>query len=238
MVTGSFIDVSMPDGDAMPAYVVRASGDGIRSGLVLLQEIFGVNANMRRTAEAFASQGYDVIVPDLFWRQEPRVELDPASEEDRARATKLMGGLDQQRAVDDALAAATQLKQAGDGSGQVAAIGYCLGGKLAFLLATRPGIAAAISYYGVAIQGSLDQADRLIAPLLIHIAQEDALCPPDAQAAIHAALDGRTDVRVLDHPGVGHAFARLDGAGFDPTATERANAATAAFLREHLVGAA
>lgn len=233
-MTNEFVDVPMPDGEQMPAYVVRADGDDVRSGLVLLQEIFGVNANMRKTAEAFASQGFDVIVPDLFWRQERRVELDPSSEADRARATALMQGLDQKLAVEDAMAAAGYLKTLPDSAGDVGAVGYCLGGKLAFLLATKGDIAVAVSYYGVAIQSSLDRSDDLVAPLLLHIAKDDSLCPPEAQAAIHAALDDRANVAIIDHPGVGHAFARIGGGGYDRQAAERADAATLDALRGNL----
>lgn len=233
-MAGSFEEVTLSDGGRMAAYVVSAASGQARVGLILLQEIFGINANMRSTADMFAGWGYDVIVPDLFWRQEPRVELNPSSATDRERATELMKGMDQPQAVEDAMAAGRHLSQASRGIDKIGAVGYCLGGKLAFLLATRPGIDAAISYYGVAIQASLDQTDKVSAPLLLHIAQEDALCPLDAQAAIHLALDGRPNVEILDHPGVGHAFARHGGSGFDQRAADRANSATRAFLGRRL----
>lgn len=231
-MTGSYIEIAVSDGRRMPAYHVEGRGTEPRPGLVVLQEIFGVNANMRQTAEAFADLGYDVIVPDLFWRQEPRVELDPAT--DYPRAMTLMQGMDQKLAIEDALAAADFLRKSSSSNGKVGATGYCLGGQLAFLLAMREEIGAAVSYYGVAIHALLDRSDELRAPLLLHIGVEDALCPPEAQAAIHKALAGRSGVEIIDHPGVGHAFARRGGDAFDKEAAERADQATAAFLSRHL----
>jgi carboxymethylenebutenolidase len=233
-MTGSYMEIPMADGGRMPAYFVDGSGIGSHAGLVVLQEIFGVNASMRQAAEAFATLGYRVIVPDLFWRQQARIELDPASATDRERATALMKDLDQARAVDDALAAAAILRKSVKGPVKIGAVGYCLGGKLAFLIATRSGISAAVSYYGVAIEAVLNRADELDAPMLLHLAMEDALCPAKSQAAIHSALDSRPGVEIIDHPGVGHAFARRGGAAFNPEAANKADAATAAFFSRHL----
>ncbi len=230
---GSFVKVPIGAGGTMPAYYVRGSGETPLPGIVLLQEIFGINANMRETAETFAQLGYDVVVPDLFWRQEARVDLDPSSEQDRERATSLMKGLDVKLAIKDSLAAAAYLRALG-GDPKIGAVGYCLGGKLAYLLAMDCGIDATVSYYGVAIQGALDQADDLRAPLLLHIAESDHLCPAEAQAAIHRSFDNNETVRILDHPGVGHGFARRGYPSFDPEAAGRADRATAEFLTEHL----
>lgn len=218
----------------MPAYLVESPGHDRGSGIIVLQEIFGVNANMRQTADAFAMLGYDVIVPDLFWRQQPRVELDPSSDADRERAMELKAGLDEECAVKDALAAVTHLHLSGHTSGRTGAVGYCLGGKLAYLLATRAELSAAVSYYGVGIHGALDRAAKLRAPLLLHIATDDTLCPPAAQGAIHEALGPRANVEIIDHAAVGHAFARRDSVTFRREAAERADSATAAFLARHL----
>lgn len=233
-MSARYTKISSPSGDEIPAYVVRAGHDRPRAGIVLLQEIFGINANMRSTADSFAALGYDVVVPDLFWRQEPGVDLDPATPADRDKATGLMKDLDQSLAVKDSLAAAAYVTTLPHASGKVGTVGYCLGGKLAYLLAAADGIEAAVSYYGVAIQASLERAAALRAPLLVHIAVEDHLCPPEAQRAIHDALADRENVTIVDHPGVGHAFARRGGAAFDAKAAERANAATAEFLETHL----
>ncbi len=206
------------------------------ASVVVLQEIFGVNANMRTVADELAAAGFTAIVPDLFWRQQPGVELDPAT--DRERATELMKGLDPDLAVQDALLAAVYVRALDGANGKVGAVGYCLGGKLAYLLSMKAGIDAAASYYGVGIQGALDQMGAVRSPLLLHIAQEDQLCPPDAQAAIEQAAGAHSDrVTVMRYPGVGHAFARHGSPVFDPQSADRADAATKELLRAHLVGA-
>ena len=233
-MSSSRIEVKLPSGERMPAYLALPDGRGARAGVVLLQEIFGINANMRAIADDYAARGMAAIVPDLFWRQEPGVDLDPSSAADRDRATALMKGLDQPRAAEDALAAAEHLRSMDGGPTRVGAVGYCLGGKLAFLMATRPGVDAAVSYYGVAIQASLDKASQLRTPLLLHIAMEDHLCPPEAQETIKDALTPIANVTIMEYPGVGHAFARRGGQSYDAASAERADAATAAFFRAHL----
>lgn len=233
-MTASWIDLDLSSGDRMPCYLALPSGRAPVAGVVLLQEIFGINANMRAIADDYAARGYASIAPDLFWRQENRIELDPSSAADRDRATELMKGLDQSRAVVDALEAASYLKGLQGGPRKVGAVGYCLGGKLSFLMATYPEVDAAVSYYGVAIHASLNAAADLRAPLLLHIALEDHLCPPEAQARIKDALASRPGVTIREYPGVGHAFARRGGQAFDAVSAELADGTTAGFLREHL----
>lgn len=219
--------------DAYLAKPVRPNGVGV----VVLQEIFGVNANMRLVADALADAGFTAIVPDLFWRQQPGVELNPAT--DRERATELMKGLDQGLAVQDALRAANYVRTLDGANGKVGAVGYCLGGKLAYLLSMEAGIDAAASYYGVGIQGALDRMGAVRHPLLLHIAEQDPLCPPEAQAAIEQAATAHSKhVKVMRYPGVGHAFARRGSPVFDPPSAERADTATIEHLRAHLLGAA
>lgn len=234
----SIIDIPLNSGETMPAYLARPADDNPRGGIVLLQEIFGINANMRAIADDYASRGYMAIAPDLFWRQEKGVELDPAKAEDRDRATELMKGMDQNLAVDDALASAAYLREMASDDLNVGAVGYCLGGKLAFMLSTKDGIDAAVSYYGVAIQSVLDKAPEIKAPLLLHIAMDDHLCPPEAQQAIHDALGHCQNVTIIDYPGVGHAFARKGGASFDQAAAQKADAATTEFFDSELSAAA
>ena len=233
-MSSSRIEIDLSSGERMPAYLALPDGGDVRTGVVMLQEIFGINANMRAIADDYAARGMAAIVPDLFWRQEPGVDLDPSSAADRDRATELMKGLDQPQAVEDALAAAKHLRTMPGGPAKVGAVGYCLGGKLAFLMATRPGVDAAVSYYGVAIQASLDKAPELRAPVLLHIAMEDHLCPPEAQAAIKDALAPISNVTIMEYPGVGHAFARRGGQAYDAASAERADGAAAEFLRAHL----
>jgi carboxymethylenebutenolidase len=223
-------------GSSFGAYLAGSNRPNGAS-VVVLQEIFGVNANMRSVAEGLATAGFTAIVPDLFWRQQPGVELNPAT--DRERATELMKGLDQDLAVMDALLAAHYVRTLNGGNGKVGAVGYCLGGKLAYLLSMEAGIDAAASYYGVAIQGALDRMGAVRCPLVLHIAEEDQLCPPEAQAAIEQAAAQHSDrVKVMRYAGVGHAFARRGSPVFDQQAAERADNATKELLRANLVGAA
>jgi carboxymethylenebutenolidase len=234
-MAASMVSLRTDAGSLFGAYLAKPDRPN-DAGVVILQEIFGVNANMRSVADAWASAGFTAIVPDLFWRQQPGVELDPAT--DRERATELMRGLDSDLAVQDALLAADYVRSLPAANGKVGAVGYCLGGKLAYLLSMQAGIDAAASYYGVALQGALDRIDAVRAPLLLHIAEEDSLCPPEAQAAIEqAAAQHRDRITVIRYPRVGHAFARRGGPTFDRAAAERADAATTQLLRTNLVDA-
>ena len=234
MTTSRDVELKSKDGGTFSAYLTvpdKPNGGAV----VVLQEIFGLNANIRRVVDRLAKDGYIAIAPDLFWRQEPGVQLDPSSEADRLRATALLKGLDQPLAVEDALAAADHVRQLAGATGKVGAVGYCLGGKLAYLLAMRPGIDASVSYYGVAIQAALDQIGKVRCKLLLHIAEQDHLCPGEAQAAIAAAAAPHADlISVMNYPGVGHAFARQGGATFDALSAERADKATLALLRTQL----
>jgi carboxymethylenebutenolidase len=234
MATSNDVELKSKDGGTFSAYL--AVPDKPNGGaVVVLQEIFGINANIRRVADSLANDGYIAIAPDLFWRQEPDVQLDPSNEADRQRATVLLKGLDQPLAVEDALVAADHVRQLRGTTGKVGTVGYCLGGKLAYLMAMRPGINAAVSYYGVAIQAALDQIGNVQGKLLLHIAEQDHLCPAEAQADIAAAAAPHADrISIMTYPGVGHAFARQGGATFNAASAERADKATLALLRAQL----
>lgn len=224
------IFIVTPSGERVPAYLARSSLAVPRGAIVLLQEIFGVNSNIRSIADDYAANGYDVVAPDLFWRQEPGVMLDPADPRARERATALMKGLDESLAIEDAIAASQHVRTLTMPQSKVGVVGYCLGGKLAYLLATREEIDAAVSYYGVGIHGALDQASTVKCPLLLHVAQQDSLCAPQAQQAIQEALGTNEHVTIVSHPGVGHAFARRGSESHDAEAAARADGASAIFL--------
>ena len=230
-MTSSTIALPTNDG-ACPAYLAmpeRANG----AAVVVLQEIFGVNANIRAIADDHAAHGYLAIAPDLFWRQRPGVDLDPSDPASRDTAMTLMQDLDQSLAVADAETAARYVRaRAG---GKVGAVGYCLGGKLAYFLAMTGAIEAAVSYYGTGIHAALDRADAVACPLLLHVAQEDNLCPPEAQAALRERFEPMGDrVTIEEYAGVGHAFARRGAPTCDTACADRADAETAAFFARHL----
>ena len=234
-MTSRSVTLTSKDNRKFGAYL--AVPDKPKGGaVVVLQEIFGITANLRGVVDDLAKAGYIAIAPDLFWRQAAGLELDPGSAADTERAMGLLKGLDYGLAIEDALVAANYAKQLPGANGKLGAVGYCLGGRLAYHLAMKPGINAAVSYYGVGIHSALDQAANVKCKLLLHVAEADQLCPPEAQAAIAKAMVPYADkISIVSYPGVGHAFARR---GFGPTfnaeAAKRADAATLALLETEL----
>ncbi len=228
------IEVELPSGEKMPAYFAKGQGTEPSPSVVILQEIFGVNANIRAIADDYAERNFNAVAPDLYWRQQAGVQLSAKKPEEVKQAMDLMKGMDQELAAQDAVAAGNFARQLEGANGKLGAVGYCIGGKIAYLLATKPGVDAAVSYYGIAIYGALDKASEIKCPLLLHIPEEDHLCPPEAQAKIKQALASRSGVRIMTYPGVDHAFARQGGDAFNAEATKRADAGTAALFADAL----
>jgi len=221
------------DGGEFDGYLaLPASGYG--PGIVVLQEIFGVNDHMRSIADWYAAHGFVALCPDLFWRMERGVEL---TEKDRSKAFELYQKLDEAKAVEDAAAALEFLRKHSACSGRVGAVGFCLGGNLAYLLSVRFKPDCAVGYYGVSIEKSLDEAKNLSAPLLLHIAGRDQFCPPEAQAQIHSTLGSNPLATIYDYAGAGHAFARPSGEHHDAAAAELANLRSLEFFVSNLAGA-
>jgi carboxymethylenebutenolidase len=224
------------DGHQFEGYLaLPPSGHG--PGIVLLQEIFGVNEVMRDLANWYAARGFTVICPDLFWRQQPGIQLTDKTQEEWNRAFELYRGLDEAKAVEDAAAAMAYLRQHPACNGKVGAVGFCLGGKLAYLIAVRFKPDASVGYYGVGIESALDEAANLHCPLMLHIAREDKFCPPAAQAQIHAALDANPLITIHDYAGRDHAFARIGGEHYDAHDAELANLRSLEFFVRNLRGA-
>src|SRR4051812_45043085 len=193
------------DGGEFSAYVATpASGHG--PGLVVMQEIFGVNQIMRDVCDWYAAHGFIAICPDLFWRQERGVDMTDKTEAEWQKAFALYQGLDEAKAVEDSAAAVEFLRQHAACSGRVGAVGFCLGGKLAWLLTARFKPDCVVGYYGVGIEKALTEAGNLSAPLMLHVAGKDRFCPPEAQQQIHAALDANPLVTICDYPEQDHAF--------------------------------
>jgi carboxymethylenebutenolidase len=222
-------------GEEFEGYLaVPASGKG--PGIVLLQEIFGVNEFMRSVADDYAAKGFTVLCPDLFWRQEPGIQLTDKTDAEWARAFELYKGLDEAKAVEDAAAAMNYLRAHPACTSKVGATGYCLGGKLAYLIGVRFHPDCSVGYYGVGIENALDEAAQLTTPLMLHIASEDQFCSKEAQAKIHAALDGNPLITIHDYAGQDHAFARAGGAHYNAEAAALANQRTLDYLKAHLDG--
>jgi carboxymethylenebutenolidase len=230
---GETLTISTPDGQ-FQALVRRPQAPGPRAAVVVIQEIFGVNHTMRQVADALAGIGYIAVVPDLFWRFEPGIELDDRKPDDLARAFDLFPKFDVDKGVDDIAATLAATRGLADCNGKVGAVGYCLGGLLAFLTATRTDADASVSYYGVNIDKFTGEAAKLAHPLLLHIAGADQFVPPQAQEKIVADLKNHPQITIERYPGRDHAFAREGGDGFHQADAGLANERTAAFFKTHL----
>jgi carboxymethylenebutenolidase len=205
-----------------------------RAAIVVIQEIFGVNAGIRRKCDTLAEAGYLAIAPDLFWRFAPGVELDPDIAPEMSRALELMGQLDQDAAIADIEATIRAARAALPDGGKVGVVGYCLGGRLAFMTAARTDVDASVGYYGVGIDGLLGEKHAIARPVLLHVPEEDHFVDKAAQARMHAGLDDHRKVTLHDYPGEDHGFATEFGARRSNEAATLADTRTADFFAEHL----
>ncbi|WP_375427614.1 dienelactone hydrolase family protein [uncultured Sphingomonas sp.] len=229
----TMIDIDTLDGAAgFDAYLAQP-GEVPRAAVIVIQEIFGVNEGIRRKCDALARAGYLALAPDLFWRIEPAVQLDPDIEPDLQRAFGLMNRFDQDRGVADIEATIRAARARVDG-GKVGVVGYCLGGRLAYMTAARTDVDATVGYYGVGLDGLLDEKHAIANPFLLHMAGEDHLVAKDAQAAIHAGLDDHPRVTIHDYPGEDHGFAAEMGKRRSETAARLADQRTIDFFARHL----
>src|SRR5437867_5357649 len=190
-------------------FALPAAGYG--PGIVVLQEIFGVNEYLRRVCDWYAAHGFVALCPDLFWRQEPGIQLTDQTEAEWQKAFALYQGLDEAKAVGDSAAAVDFLRKLPACSGRVGALGFCLGGNLAWLLSARFKPDCAVGYYGVSIEKTLNEAKNLGSPLMLHIAGKDQYCPPEAQKQIHKVLVANPLVTLHDYPDQDHGFGRSGG---------------------------
>ena len=227
------VRISTLESDAsFSAYSARPSGEP-RAAIVVIQEIFGVNIGIRRKCDRLAEDGYLAIAPDLFWRLEPGVELDPDIEPEFKRALELLGRCEQDLAVRDIEATIRHVRNV-MGVEKVGAVGFCLGGRLAFMVAARTDVDASVGYYPVGIPELLREKHAIARPLMLHLAGADHFVPPQAQAAIHEGLDDHLKVALHDYPGLDHGFATELGTRRNEQGARLADSRTAAFFDEHL----
>jgi len=231
-MAGEDITIHGPDG-SFGAYLAKPSA-GSGSGIVVIQEIFGVNKVIRDIADSFAARGYFALAPDLFWRIEPGVQLTDKSDDEWQRAFGLMTKFDPDFGAKDMQASISHVRWLDGCTGKVGAVGYCLGGLLAYLTAARTDIDASVGYYGVNIDQKLDEAKNIKKPLMLHIAEKDQFCPADAQTKIKDALKGNPNVTIHSYPEMDHAFARVGGQHYDKKSAELANQRTAEFFKKNL----
>ena len=195
------------DGSAsFPAYVARPQGEP-RGAIIVVQEIFGVNAGIRQKADGWAAQGYLAVAPDVFWRSQEGAELDADVPELFQQGLGLMMKHDFDLGIQDIEAAIHWIRRE-QGVTKVGLVGYCMGGKIAYIASTRTDIDASVGYYGVGIDQMLGEAKAIAKPLLLHVPTADHFVGADAQAAMHAGLDGNSHVTIHDYPGLDHGFCR------------------------------
>ena len=218
--------------EAFPAWVERPAGP-IKAAVIVIPEIFGVNEGIRRKCAYWAGQGYLAVAPDIFWRFAPGVELDPDVPEQLQQAFGYFQQYDADGGVKDIEAAIHHLRRS-EGCAKVGLVGFCLGGRLAFMAAARTDISASVGYYGVMIDQMLNESHAIAHPLMLHIPTADHFVGPDAQAAIHAGLDGHPKVALHDYAGLDHGFAAEMGARRDEAGATLADQRTREFFTQHL----
>jgi carboxymethylenebutenolidase len=213
-------------------YLARPAGKP-RAAIVVIQEIFGVNAGIRRKCDRLAAEGYLALAPDLFCRLEPNVELDPDIGEELQKAFGLMGQFDQEEGVRD-IEATIRYARNSEGCAKVGVVGYCLGGRLAFMAAARTDTDASVGYYAVGIDNLLREKHAIANPLMLHIAGADHFVTPDVQKAMHEELDDHPKVTLCDYPGLDHGFATEIGQRRNEAGATLADKRTAEFFAQHL----
>ena len=235
-VSTKWIDI--PAGkESFGAYLALPQG-GKGPGIVIIQEIFGVNGHIRDVVEQYALDGYVAIAPDIFWRTAPRVELDYVGA-DRDRGIELMKKTDMNLVVEDIAATADTLRKLPECAGKVAAIGYCLGGRLAYLAAASGSVGprsidAAVSYYGGGIHTQLDLAAKIKQPMLFHYGELDHGIPLDAVGQVKERFAGRDNAEFHIYPGADHGFNCSVRASYNQNAAALAHGRTLTFLAQHL----
>jgi carboxymethylenebutenolidase len=227
-----YIKVGTADGN-FQAYLARPRAVSAPA-VIVLQEIFGVNADIRKTCDELAALGFLAIAPDLFWRSKPGLDLNSWSDADWSEGLKIYDNYNIDTGILDVAKVIETARNLSGSTGKVAVMGFCLGGLMSFLTAARCKCDAAVEYYGGKTEQYLDEAHSVGAPLMIHLGEEDEFISKDAQKAIKAAFSENPNVSIFSYPGCSHAFARHTGTHYDAAAAREANTRTAAFLTRFL----
>ena len=232
--TSRTITIDTLDGKGRFDTYVAEPASTPRAAIVVIQEIFGVNAGIRSKCDRLAADGYLALAPDLFWQIAPGVELDPDVPDQMQRALDLMGQFDQDAGIRDIEATIRTARGMLAEGGKVGVVGYCLGGRLAFMTAARTDVDASVGYYGVGIDGLVGEAHAIAHPVLLHIPQEDHFVDKETQARMHAGLDDHAKVTLFDYPGEDHGFATEFGQRRSDESAQLADQRTASFFAAHL----
>lgn len=217
----------------MPVLKVSPNATDKSGVIIVIQEIFGINDSLKETCAQYASMGYTVLCPDLFHRFEHGINLVDSNPDDMKKAFQYFNDFNIHTGIQDISAVITYAKEYFSNS-KIGAVGYCLGGFLAYLTACETDIDATVSYYGVNIQSHLSKAPQIKKPLLLHIAANDEFVPPEAQEAILQYFRDIDLVTCCKYNDVQHAFARVDGIHYDAPTAELANSETEAFFIQNL----
>lgn len=229
------ITIQSLEGKSFGAYcAMPSSGQG--PGIVVIQEIFGVNAGMRELCDDFAKKGYIAVCPDLFWRQEPGIQLTDKTPTEWDHAFELYKGFDVEAGVRDLLSTLAHVRRMPGCSGKVGAVGYCLGGKLAFLVATRSDAEAIVSYYGVELDKYLGEVPDIRMPTILHIAALDKFVPEPVRQKILKAIAKNPAINAYVYEGVDHAFSRPHGQNYNAEAAKLAAERTDRLFADYLKG--
>jgi carboxymethylenebutenolidase len=226
--------ITAPDGGTFSGHVTLPPS-GVGPGILLIQEIGGVNAYMEAVADRLADAGYVVLAPDAFWRVQPDFKVDVFTPETLQRCMGVAGRFDQEQGLADFGAALEHLRELPEVDGGVGVVGFCFGGTQAFLMAAEYDLDVAVSYYGSGVAGAIERMSDVECPLLFHFGGTDPYIPPDAVEAIRDAAAPLAHVELLVQPDAGHAFDNHLSENFwDPDAAAAAWTRTVAFLAEHL----
>lgn len=198
--------------------------------VVLIQEIFGVNQAMRDIAAWVADLGFIALCPDLFWRIEPGIDITDKSEAEWKRAFELFNTFDQAKGIEDLKATIAAARALPGANGKVGTMGYCLGGRLAFMMAEQSDADINVSYYGVGLDNLLGDVGKVTKPLVVHIADKDEFFPPEGRAKVVEAAKGHRHIASYVYPNADHAFARVGGVHWQGRAAAIANGRSAEAL--------
>lgn len=223
-----WIDIDTSNGNNFRGYLsLPPTGKG--PGIVLIQEIWGVNSHIQAVADQYAMDGFVVLAPDVFWRMQPGVNLE-YTEADSKKAFDFMSRLDFPHAVQDMTRAVSTLRGLPEVTGKVASLGFCMGGLLSYLSAANAGVDAAVCYYGGGIDKNLDQADKVTCPILFHFGEKDPYIPPASVDAIRAKFGHAKNAVIEVYPGMDHGFNCWGRPSYNQKAAATARGLSLSFL--------
>ncbi len=217
-------------------YVARPKGDAPAPVVIVIQEIFGVNEGIRGKCQWLADAGFIAVAPDLFWRVEPHVELTDKTQAEWEKAFALMNKFDIDQGIKDLQIVMDKVRPLPGANGKVGNIGYCLGGKLAYLMSARSDTDASVGYYGIGIDQLLGEAKNIQKPLMLHIAELDKFSSPEKRDAVVSGLKDNKHAITYVYEGTDHAFSRVGGDHYDAAAAKLADERTVQFFRDALSG--